>query len=59
MVDPVQTPFPSGETQLPFKLTFPAPQMIQSLDVGPEQVEHKGEHTVHEVPLLKLPSGQV
>ena len=32
--------------------------MIQSFDVDPVHVWHRGEHGVQEVPLEKLPSGQ-
>lgn len=31
--------------------------MMQSLDVGPEHVWHRGEQGAQAVPLLKLPSG--
>ena len=56
--DPSHTPLPLAPTQLPFRVYLPAPQMIQSLDVGPEHVWHRGEHGWQDVPLLKLPSGQ-
>lgn len=56
--DPSQTPLPSVPTQLPLKEYFPAPQMIQSFDVGPAHVWHRGEQGAQAVPLLKLPSGQ-
>lgn len=57
-VEPWQTPLPSAETQLPLNMYFPAPQMMQSFEVAPVHVLQSGEHGVHDVPLLKLPSGQ-
>ena len=55
---PSQTPLPSAPTQFPFKLYLPAPQTMQSLDDGPEQLWQRGEHGWHVDPELKLPSGQ-
>lgn len=56
--DPAQTPFPSVPTQFPFRVYLPAPQMMQSLEFGPEHVWQSGEHGLHVVPSLKLLSGQ-
>ena len=55
--EPVQTPFPSALTQLPLNLYVPEAQIIQSFEVGPEQVVHDGEQRLQVVPSLKLPSG--
>jgi len=57
-LEPSQTPFASVETQDPFSVYFPAPQMMQLFEVPPEHVWHNGEQGVQVVPLLKLPSGQ-
>jgi len=57
-VVPAQTPSEFVVTQEPFNVNDPEPQMMQSLEVGPEHVLHNGEHGVQFVPLLKLPSGQ-
>lgn len=56
--EPSQTPLPSVPTQLPLREYFPAPQIMQSLELGPEQVLHRGEQGWQDVPSLKLPSGQ-
>ena len=58
MLEPWQTPFPSAETQLPFSEYWPAPQMMQLLELAPLQVVQRGEQGEQVVPLLKLPSGQ-
>jgi len=56
--EPSQTPLPSVPTQLSPSLYWPFPQMMQSFDVGPEQVLHEGEHALHAVPSENEPSGQ-
>ncbi|PSR73303.1 hypothetical protein PHLCEN_2v10831 [Hermanssonia centrifuga] len=55
--EPWHTPFPSTETQFPFNENWPAPQIIQSLEVAPVQVWHRGEQETQAVPLLKPESG--
>lgn len=51
-------PLASVLTQVPLSLYVPEEQIIQSLDVGPEQVVHDVEQALQLVPELKLPSGQ-
>lgn len=53
----MQTPFASALTQLPLNLYELVGQVRQSLDVGPEHVEHDVEQAVQAVPELKLAGG--
>jgi hypothetical protein len=58
-VEPVQTPLLSVDTQVPLAFMYlPFAQMVQSLDVEPEQVWHSAAQGVQLEPLLKDPSGQ-
>jgi hypothetical protein len=55
---PSQTPLPLVDTQVLLDETFPDPHIMQSFDVPPVHVWHKGEQGWQTPLLLKLPSGQ-
>lgn len=56
-LEPSQMPSEFAATHAPLNKNRPEAQIIQSLEVPPVQVSQDGEHGVHAVPLLKLPSG--